>query len=93
MTMCYTVQSWIASGLKRSVLFDIVGVTILSFYPDWMHCKALGIDKVLCGSVLWMLAHHLMPLDSPEDNLNLLWQDPMVCVCVREYLSSVSTLP
>ena len=45
----YTVASWLAAGLKKSVIFDIVGVSVLSFYPDWMHCKSLGIDKPLIG--------------------------------------------
>ena len=45
----YTVQSWLAAGMKRCILFDIIGVSILSFYPDWMHCKSLGIDKILIG--------------------------------------------
>ena len=36
----YTVQSWLAAGQKRCILWDIVGVSILSFYPDWMHCKS-----------------------------------------------------
>ena len=45
----HTVSSWIAGGFKKSIIFDIVGVTVLSFYPDWMHCKSLGIDKPLIG--------------------------------------------
>ena len=45
----YTKQYWLDSGLKKSVIFDIIGVSCLSFYPDWMHCKPLGIDKVLLG--------------------------------------------
>ena len=57
----YTVQAWLEAGLKRCILYDIIGVTILSFYPDWMHCKALGIDKILHGSVLWLLVHHILP--------------------------------
>ena len=72
--LVYTVQAWLAAGLKRSFVFDIVGVTILSFYPDWMHCKSLGIDKYLIGSVLYLLVHYVMPHDDPEDNLSLLWQ-------------------
>ena len=46
----YTVQSWIAAGMKRSIVMDIIGVSVLSFYPDWMHCKSLGIDKQLIGA-------------------------------------------
>ena len=31
-----------------------------SLNPDWMHCKSLGIDKTLLGSVLWLLVHFVM---------------------------------
>ena len=52
----------------------IEGVTILSFYPDWMHCKSLGIDKPLLGSVLYILIHYVL-LGSVEENLMVVWQD------------------
>ena len=45
----YIVADWLAAGLKKSIVFDIIGVSALSFYPDWMHCKSLGIDKPLIG--------------------------------------------
>lgn len=73
----WTVQSWLASGLKRSLIMRIEGVSILSFYPDWMHCKSLGIDKPLLGSVLWLLVHHVMP-GEVEENLQNVWQDIQV---------------
>jgi len=37
------------SGFMKCVLFQIVGVTVLCLYPDWMHCKSLGTDKPLIG--------------------------------------------
>ena len=52
----------------------IEGVTILSFYPDWMHCKSLGIDKPLLGSVLYVLIHYILPGDV-EENLQEVWDD------------------
>ena len=39
-----------------------------------MHCKSLGIDKVLLGSVLWLVVHTIMP-DAVEINLGRLWAD------------------
>ena len=43
----YTQLQWKAAGLdKKCFLFGIVGVTNLSIYPDWMHDKNLGSDKV-----------------------------------------------
>ena len=60
------------SGFKRSLMLQIEGVSILSFYPDWMHCKALGIDKPLLGSVIWLLVNHIL-LGEPEANLQEVW--------------------
>ena len=55
-------------------MLQIEGVTILSFYPDWMHCKALGIDKPLLGSTLYVLVHYILP-GSVEENLAVVWRD------------------
>ena len=52
----------------------IEGVTILSFFPDWMHCKSLGIDKPLLGSTLYVLVHYILP-GSVEENLAVVWRD------------------
>ena len=52
----------------------IDGVTILSFHPDWMHCKSLGIDKPLLGSSLYVLVHHVLP-GTVEENLAVVWRD------------------
>ena len=55
-------------------MLQIEGVTILSFYPDWMHCKSLGIDKPLLGSTLWVLVHHILP-GTVDENLTEVWLD------------------
>ena len=55
-------------------MLQIEGVTILSFHPDWMHCKALGIDKHLLGSTLYVLVQHVLP-GSVEDNVSTVWRD------------------
>ena len=62
------------NGFKHSLMLQIIGVTILSFYPDWMHCKALGIDKPLLGSTLYVLVHHILP-DDVDTNLAVVWRD------------------
>ena len=46
----------------------------MSFHPDWMHCKALGIDKPLLGSVLYVLVHFVLP-GTVEENLAAVWRD------------------
>ena len=61
-------------GFKHSLMLKIVGVSILSFYPDWMHCKSLGIDKLLLGSTLYVLVHDVLT-GSVEDNVATVWKD------------------
>ena len=56
-------------------MLQIVGVSILSFYPDWMHCKSLGIDKPLIGSTLYVLVHFILPGDDLAANLAIVWRD------------------
>jgi hypothetical protein len=55
-------------------MLKIEGVTILSFAPDWMHCKHLGIDKILLGSTLYVLVHDVLKGTVPE-NLEEVWKD------------------
>ena len=55
-------------------MLQIGGVPILSFYPDWMHCKSLGIDKRLLGSCLYVLVHYTLT-GTVEENLAVLWRD------------------
>ena len=61
-------------GFKHSLMLKIEGVTILSFYPDWMHCKPLGIDKLLLGSTLYVLVHDVL-IGDVEENLTTVWRD------------------
>jgi len=68
----YTVAQWLGTDYASCLLFTIVGVTILSVYPDWQHCKHLGIDKVIYGGCLYVLTNYMMP-GSPEDNVATLW--------------------
>jgi hypothetical protein len=55
-------------------MLQIEGVTILSFYPDWMHCKSLGIDKPLLGSTLYVLVHYILT-GTVEENVAHVWGD------------------
>ena len=58
-------------------LFLCPGVSVLSLYPDWMHVKHLGIDKVLLGSVLWILVNMILPGDDASAKLTVIWSDIM----------------
>ena len=51
----FTKEVWLALNINTSIIFQIVGVSILSFYPDWMHCKSLGVDKPLIGVLKWIM--------------------------------------
>lgn len=44
------------------------------FYPDWMHCKHLGTDQYLTGSVFAYLAHEAMP-GQVQDNIEEVMQE------------------
>ena len=55
-------------------MLQIEGVSILSFYPDWMHCKSLGIDKPLLGSTLYVLVHYVL-MGTVEENVAEVWHD------------------
>ena len=59
-------------------MLQIEGVSILSFYPDWMHCKSLGIDKPLLGSTLYVLVHYVLT-GTVEENLTEVWRDIERC--------------
>ncbi len=65
-------------GFKHSLMLKIVGVNILSFYRDWMHCKSLGIDKPLFGSTLYVLVHFVLT-GTLEENLAVVWRDIQSC--------------
>ena len=75
--LIYTVAFWTASGYDKCPIFSVYGVSVLTVYPDYMHCKYLGIDKILLGSVLWMLIHWVLSPDlgDLEARLTLVWRD------------------
>ena len=59
-------------------MLQIEGVSILSFYPDWMHCKSLGIDKLGLGSTLYVLVHYVLT-GTVEENVEEVWGDIESC--------------
>ena len=48
--------------------FELPGVSVHTVYADYMHCKLLGTDQYIFGSVLWLLVYdqhaaaHLAPM-------------------------------
>jgi hypothetical protein len=71
----YTIVSWLRAKWNTSGVFSLPGVTILSVYPDYMHIKHLGLDKVLLGSVLWLLVNWVLPGNDLEGKMSLVWAD------------------
>lgn len=71
----FTMLSFTNAGLAQCGLFKCIGVSVFSLYPDWMHVKHLGVDKVLLGSVLWILVHWILPGTDAEAKLNVIWSD------------------
>ena len=74
MQRIYNVNTWLASGGGSCRLFTIQGVTVYSLHPDWMHAKHLGTDKVLLGSVLYLLVYHVLG-GTADENLRTVWLD------------------
>ena len=71
----YSAEAWFNTEWAQCGLFcKELGISVLTVYPDWMHCKHLGIDKVLLGSVLWLLVNLVLSesLGDPEARLTFL---------------------
>ena len=61
------------AGRKSFCLLEkLPGMSILNVFYDWMHCKHLGADQYVYGSVLWILVYKVLTL-SAEENLKNLW--------------------
>ena len=52
----YSREQWLSTQWCTCELFAITGVSIFSIYPDWMHDKHLGTDKVFNSLCLRPLA-------------------------------------
>lgn len=65
---------WAAwANRSKCSLFDIPGVSICSVALDYMHCKYLGCDQYLFGSLLYILCFIVLP-ETPKLNLAFCWQ-------------------
>ena len=61
-------------GRSRSSLFEMENFTPWLLALDWMHCKYLGHDQFVFGSVLALLVEWVLP-QSPLANLQTIWKD------------------
>lgn len=72
----WTYATWSAwGGRSRCPLFGRLShCSALTVHLDYMHCKFLGVDQYVFGSVLALLTCEVMP-GSPQQNLDLLWSE------------------
>ena len=64
-------RSW--SDRSKCPLFDLPGVSALTAMVDYMHCKYLGSDQYMFGSILWIIVYYVLQ-GSPEDNMAYVWR-------------------
>ena len=69
-------EAFLAANPETHSIFQptlIPGGGLSLFQPDWMHCKHLGTDSTLLGSVLAFLCKEVLP-DSAEANMAIVWE-------------------
>ena len=49
----------VAAGRYPSAIWEVPGITISMFRPDWMHCADLGILQYCMGNIMWELVVEL----------------------------------
>ena len=72
----YSAAQFAAKFPGRHRILKMRGVTINSVYPDYMHCKFLGVDMYFLGSVLTILTFMccIPNCDSFESRLQTVWR-------------------
>ena len=58
---------------SKSTLFQMQNFTPWLLAMDYMHCKYLGHDMLVYGSILSLLVNHVMPDADPTRNLASIW--------------------
>lgn len=71
----WTPSTWFGWAERpRSAFFSMtLWFSSLVIHYDYMHCKFLGSDQYLFGSILYLITHHEMPDEDPRVNLVGLW--------------------
>ena len=68
----WTRESWAAAHPNGHPFFHMLGSGIDLVFPDLMHCKHLGTDQLLVGSVLTWLIKQYLP-GTIAQNLEAVW--------------------
>ena len=70
---CWKPSEWLAwPERSKCKLFTLPGLSACTVALDWMHCKYLGSDQYMFGSVMWLLCFVVMP-ETPLQNLLACW--------------------
>jgi len=69
LTTVWKGRQWLARMRPTNALFNLVGVTITTAAPDWMHNKHIGTDHYVYAAVIKYLVHYLMPQTIEENNV------------------------
>ena len=71
----WTRQEWLQwSGHSKIALYSLPWMSACNTFYDWMHCKHLGADQYIFGSVLWLICFTILP-GSPAQNVQILWKE------------------
>ena len=69
-----TKTQWAMSPYRFHSIFSIPGVAILTFFPDFMHCKHLGCDMYALASILYIIVYQILNYGSPNANMTYLFE-------------------
>ena len=82
METVFSPSQFVATIAPANRLFSLPGVTVETLWPDYMHCKYLGVDQYFLGSVLVVitfLATHAAA-GSWDERLARVW-----ALCLEHY--------
>ena len=69
----WNAQEWARAHPECHPLFAMRGSGLDIYFPDLMHCKHLGTDQYLLGSVLTYLVKHFLK-GSVTQNIDFVWE-------------------
>ena len=70
--MWTTHEDWRGAHPNASVLFRRLQLSGFHFFPDWMHCKHLGVDQYCYAAIICYLADEILEGESKAAKYNWL---------------------
>ena len=68
-------ESFAGCGEVLVPAFYLPWTSICNLEYDYVHCKYLGVDRLLYSSVLYLMIFHVLTLGSPDANMAWLWSE------------------